>query len=61
MVGDRLDTDIAAGHNAGMLTVMVLTGVSTREEIPSAEIKPDLVFTDLPAVLNALQEGPAKA
>jgi 4-nitrophenyl phosphatase len=57
MVGDRLDTDIAAGHNSGMLTVMVLTGVSTREEIPSAPFKPDLVFTDLPAVLNALHEG----
>lgn len=57
MVGDRLDTDIAAGHNSGMLTVMVLTGVSTREEIPSSPYKPDLVFTDLPAVLNALQEG----
>lgn len=57
MVGDRLDTDIAAGHNSGMLTVMVLTGVSTREEIASATYKPDLVFTDLPAVLNALHEG----
>ncbi len=57
MVGDRLDTDIAAGHNSGMLTIMVLTGVSTRDEIPSAPYKPDLVFTDLPAVLDALQEG----
>ncbi len=57
MVGDRLDTDIAAGHNSGMLTVMVLTGVSTREEIPSSPYKPDLLFTDLPAVLDALREG----
>ena len=55
MVGDRLDTDIVAGHNAGTLSLMVLTGVSTREEIPSAPIKPDLVFTDLPAVLEALR------
>jgi len=54
MVGDRLDTDIAAGHSLGMLTVMVLTGVSTREEIASAPIKPDLVYTDLPAVLESL-------
>lgn len=54
MVGDRLDTDIVAGHNSGMLTVMVLTGVSTREEIASAPIKPDLVFTDLPALLETL-------
>jgi 4-nitrophenyl phosphatase len=54
MVGDRLDTDIAAGHSLGMLTVMVLTGVSTREEISSVPTKPDLVFTDLPAVLETL-------
>jgi 4-nitrophenyl phosphatase len=60
MVGDRLDTDIAAGHFAGMLTVMVLTGVSTRAEIASAPVKPDLVFTDLAAVLEALlQDDPS--
>lgn len=54
MVGDRLDTDIAAGHASGMLTVLVLTGVSQREEIASVAVKPDLVFTDLPAVLDVL-------
>lgn len=59
MVGDRLDTDIAAGHASGMLTVMVLTGVSRREEIASVAIKPDLVFTDLPAVLEILYQESA--
>lgn len=54
MVGDRLDTDIAAGHTSGMLTVMVLTGVSTREEVATAPVKPDLIFTNLPAVLETL-------
>lgn len=57
MVGDRLDTDIVAGHSSGMLTVMVLTGVSTRSEIGSAPVKPDLVFTDLPAVIETLHVG----
>lgn len=32
MVGDRLATDIAMGHAAGMRTALVLTGDSTREE-----------------------------
>jgi 4-nitrophenyl phosphatase len=54
MIGDRLDTDIVAGAKAGLLTVLVLTGVSTRDEIAHAPVLPDLVFTDLNAVLEAL-------
>jgi ribonucleotide monophosphatase NagD (HAD superfamily) len=33
MVGDRLDTDIQFGHGAGVPTVLVLTGVSTIDEV----------------------------
>ena len=32
MIGDRMDTDVVAGLEAGMETVLVLTGVTTREE-----------------------------
>src|SRR5579871_713553 len=31
MIGDRMDTDIVAGLEAGLHTILVLTGVSTRE------------------------------
>lgn len=55
MIGDRLDTDILAGANAGTLTALVLTGVSTRDEIASAEALPDLVFSDLTALLAVLE------
>ncbi len=51
MLGDRLDTDILGGINAAMTTVMVLTGVSTAEEVERGAIKPDYVYADLPALM----------
>ena len=51
-VGDRLDTDITFGVQAGMRTVLMLTGVSRREDLVGAEVQPD-------AVLESLAEFPA--
>lgn len=47
VLGDRLDTDILAGQRLGLKTVLLLTGVSTREEAETGEIRPDFVFEDL--------------
>jgi 4-nitrophenyl phosphatase len=54
MVGDRLDTDILSGHNAGLSTVLVLTGVSQRADFDQATVLPDYVFTDLSALTQAI-------
>jgi NagD protein len=32
MIGDRMDTDVVAGLEAGMETILVLTGLTTREQ-----------------------------
>jgi 5'-nucleotidase len=40
MVGDRMDTDIRVGTEAGLETVLVLTGVSTRETVEKFPYRP---------------------
>ena len=49
VVGDRLDTDILGGNNAGYATVAVLTGVDTKESILAARTRerPDFLIRDL--------------
>jgi NagD protein len=32
MIGDRMDTDVVAGIEAGLQTILVLSGITTREE-----------------------------
>lgn len=52
MVGDRIDTDILAAQRAGMMTALVLTGLTDRAMLAESEILPDFVFEDLPALLQ---------
>ncbi len=47
MVGDRLETDIVMGQRAGMVTGVVLTGVTRREDISHLETPPDFVLENL--------------
>ncbi|HAH88447.1 MAG TPA: hypothetical protein DCL60_13860 [Armatimonadetes bacterium] len=54
MVGDRLETDILVGNRAGTITVFVLTGISTKEEMEAAplDMKPTFTVEDLGEMLQ---------
>lgn len=57
IVGDRLYTDIACGKNAGIDTLLVLSGESTVEDIEKSEVKPDYILKDIQALNTILKEG----
>ena len=54
MVGDRLNTDIAGGNAAGLYTILVLSGVSTRSDISTGAIKPDAICQDIKELARKL-------
>lgn len=54
MVGDRLYTDIALGQ-AGIKTVLVLSGETQQQDIPSAPWQPDFVMQNLDELADALE------
>src|SRR4051794_33818493 len=60
VVGDRLDTDIAGANRLGWDSLLVLTGVSTRDELATASVKPTFVAPDL-RFLADLRGSPAAA
>ncbi|ULE32540.1 HAD-IIA family hydrolase [Mycobacterium sp. IDR2000157661] len=66
VVGDRLDTDIAGANAAGLPSLLVLTGVSTAEDMirAAASERPTYVAADLRSLYapaEALRIGPHPA
>ncbi len=53
MIGDRMDTDIVAGIEAGLHTILVLTGISDQAEIQRYPFRPDEVIDSVADLLSA--------
>src|SRR4051812_4870703 len=60
VVGDRLDTDVAGANRLGWDSLLVLTGVSTRDDLATASENPTFVAPDL-RFLADLRGSPAAA
>ena len=53
--GDRIYTDVKSGLNAGILSVLVMSGETTREILEASEDKPHLVMEDASEILEILK------
>ncbi len=56
VVGDRLDTDIAMGAEAGMTTVLVHSGITDESTLADSDVRPDYVLESLGDVERVLQD-----
>lgn len=56
MVGDRMDTDIVAGIEAGLRSALVLTGVTQREEVTRHPFRPTWVLDSIADVVPMIEQ-----
>jgi NagD protein len=61
MIGDRMDTDVVAGLEAGLETILVLTGVTTPGEIDRCSYRPSRVVDSVANLIDDLDGDRASA
>ncbi|MDO9105493.1 MAG: HAD-IIA family hydrolase [Methylovulum sp.] len=54
-IGDRLETDILGAVRTGIRSLMVLTGVSTEEDLKTSDYQPTWLMPDIEAITAALR------
>ena len=54
IIGDRLDTDILAGKENGIMTILVLTGATQKPMLQETQIKPDFIVQSLLSLVRFL-------
>ena len=54
-IGDRMDTDIIAGIESNVDTILVLSGVTAREDIGNFPYRPKYIFDGIGDILEAAE------
>jgi NagD protein len=57
MIGDRMDTDIVSGLEAGLQTILVLTGVAQRDETERYPFRPSRIVESVADLVDELGGG----
>lgn len=52
MVGDQTETDLKGAHQIGLHTVLVLSGVETKESIRQSTAKPEMILKNVDQLIN---------
>ena len=52
MIGDRMDTDIISGLESGMTTVLVLSGISSKETLAQFAYRPSVILDGVGDIVN---------
>jgi 5'-nucleotidase len=55
MIGDRMDTDVVAGIEAGLETILVLSGVTTREQAQRFPYRASRIVDSVADLIDALE------
>ena len=55
VIGDRIYTDVKSGLNAGVLSILVMSGETTKEILEASTDKPDLVLKDAGEITKAIK------
>ena len=58
MIGDRMDTDVVAGIEAGLETTLVLSGITTREEAGRFPYLPSRIVDSVAALVDEIADAP---
>jgi NagD protein len=56
MIGDRMDTDVVAGIEAGLETILVLSGITTREEAGRFPYRPSRIVDSVAVLADEIAE-----
>ena len=56
MIGDRMDTDVVSGLEAGLRTILVLTGISTAKSVEKFPYRPTMVLDSVADLIGRTKD-----
>ncbi|MCI1978149.1 MAG: HAD-IIA family hydrolase [Bifidobacteriaceae bacterium] len=57
MIGDRMDTDVIAGVEAGLNTFLVLSGITEKSEVENYPFRPNKVVSSIKDLIDVAKTG----